>query len=206
MVLIILFGIIGGIFTPTEASIIAVLYAYLVGTLVYKRLNFKKTLAILLDAMKPSACLMVLIGFANLFGYILVSEQIPNQIASSILGFSDNKYVVLLLINILLILVGTFMETIAALLILFPILLKVAIGVDVDPIHFAIIALLNLIIGLTTPPLGVCLFVASGIGKVPLEKVSKANLPFLGISLLVLTLVTLFPDITLFLPRLILGD
>ncbi|MGD1946445.1 MAG: TRAP transporter large permease subunit, partial [Croceivirga sp.] len=86
------------------------------------------------------------------------------------------------------------------------ILLKVAIGVDVDPIHFAIIALLNLIIGLTTPPLGVCLFVASGIGKVPLEKVSKANLPFLGISLFVLTLVTLFPDITLFLPRLILGE
>ena len=206
MTFIILFGIIGGVFTPTEASIIAVLYAYLVGTLVYKRLNFKKTLAILLDAMKTSASLMVLIGFANLFGYILVSEQIPNQIASSILGFSDNKYVVLLLINILLILVGTFMETIAALLILFPILLKVAIGVDVDPIHFAIIALLNLIIGLTTPPLGVCLFVASGIGKVPLEKVSKANLPFLGISLLVLTLVTLFPDITLFLPRLILGD
>ncbi|MEP2239423.1 MAG: TRAP transporter large permease [Maribacter sp.] len=206
MTFIILFGIIGGVFTPTEASIIAVLYAFLVGTFVYKRLNFKKTMAILIDAMKTSASLMVLIGFANLFGYILVSEKVPHEISNMILGFSDNKYVVLLLINLLLILVGTFMETIAALLILFPILLKVALSVDIDPIHFAIIALLNLIIGLTTPPLGVCLFVASGIGKVPLEKVSKANLPYLGISFLVLILITLFPQITLFLPDLFMGD
>ncbi len=206
MTFIILFGIIGGVFTPTEASIIAVLYAFLVGTFVYKRLNFKKTMAILIDAMKTSASLMVLIGFANLFGYILVSEKVPHEISNMILGFSDNKYVVLLLINLLLILVGTFMETIAALLILFPILLKVALSVDIDPIHFAIIALLNLIIGLTTPPLGVCLFVASGIGKVPLEKVSKANLPYLAISFLVLILITLFPQITLFLPDLFMGD
>ena len=206
MTFIILFGIIGGVFTPTEASIIAVLYAFVVGAFVYKKLNFKRTMAIIIDAMKTSASLMVLIGFANLFGYILVSEKVPHEISNMILGFSDNKYVVLLLINILLILVGTFMETIAALLILFPILLKIAISVDVDPIHFAIIALLNLIIGLTTPPLGVCLFVASGIGKVPLEKVSIANLPYLGISFLVLIIVTLFPEITLFLPELLMGD
>ena len=206
MTFIILFGIIGGVFTPTEASIIAVLYAFVVGAFVYKKLNFKRTMAIIIDAMKTSASLMVLIGFANLFGYILVSEKVPHEISNMILGFSDNKYIVLLLINILLILVGTFMETIAALLILFPILLKIAISVDVDPIHFAIIALLNLIIGLTTPPLGVCLFVASGIGKVPLEKVSIANLPYLGISFLVLILVTLFPQITLFLPELLMAD
>ena len=109
---------------------------------------------------------------------------------------------VLLLINILLIFVGTFMETIAALLILFPILLKVAITVGVDPIHFAVIAVLNLIIGLTTPPVGVCLFVASSIGKISIGKVSRASLPFLAVSLIVLTLVTLIPEISLFLPGL----
>ena len=202
MTFIILYGIIGGIFTPTEASIIAVVYALIIGKFVYKKLNFKNVQVVLLDSMKTSASLMVLVGFANLFGYILITEQIPQSISSGILGFTTNKYAVLLLINLLLIVVGTFMETIAALLILFPILLKVAVGVDVDPIHFAIIAVLNLIIGLTTPPVGVCLFVASSIGKISIGAVSKAGLPFLLVSLLVLALVTLFPAISLTLPNL----
>ena len=202
MTFIILFGIIGGVFTPTEASIIAVIYALLVGAFIYKKLNLKNVQIILLDSMKTSASLMVLIGFANLFGWILITEQLPQIISGEILNFSDNKYVVLLLINILLILVGTFMETIAALLILFPILLKVAMAVEVDPIHFAVIALLNLMIGLTTPPLGVCLFVSSSIGKVSIGAVSKAGLPFLAVSLVVLIFVTLFPEISLFLPGL----
>ncbi len=204
MTFIILFGIIGGIFTPTEASIIAVVYAFIIGTLVYKKLDVKKTLVIVLDSMKTSASLMVLIGFANLFGWILITEQLPQTVSSGILNFSENKYVVLLLINLLLILVGTFMETLAALLILFPILLKVALAVDVDPIHFGVIALLNLMIGLTTPPLGICLFVSASIGKVSIEKVSKAGLPFLLVSLLVLVLVTLFPALSLWLPQLFL--
>jgi len=202
MTFIILFGIIGGIFTPTEASVIAVVYALVIGRFVYGRLNFKNVQVVLLDSMKTSASLMILVGFANLFGWILITEQIPQTISSEILGFSDNRYVVLLLINLLLIVVGTFMETIAALLILFPILLKVAMAVDVDPIHFAVIAILNLIIGLTTPPVGVCLFVASSIGKVSIGNVSKAGFPFLLVSLLVLVLVTIFPEISLFLPNL----
>lgn len=204
MTFIILFGIIGGVFTPTEASIIAVLYAVLVGLLVYRKLNFRKIQVIVLDSMKTSASLMVLIGFANLFGWILVTERLPQLISAEILGFTTNKYLVLLLINLLLIFVGTFMETIAALLILFPILLKVAATVGVDPIHFAVIAVLNLIIGLTTPPVGVCLFVASSIGKVSIGKVSKASLPFLAVSLIVLILVTLIPELSLFLPQLIM--
>lgn len=202
MTFIILYGIIGGIFTPTEASIIAVAYALIIGRFVYKRLNFKNVQVIVLDSMKTSASLMVLVGFANLFGFILITEQIPQTISNEILGFTTNKYVVLLLINLLLIVVGTFMETIAALLILFPILLKVALAVDVDPIHFAIIAVLNLIIGLTTPPVGVCLFVASSIGKISIGEVSKAGFPFLLVSLAVLVLVTLFPVLSLFLPEL----
>ena len=202
MTFIILFGIVGGIFTPTEASIIAVIYALLVGAFVYKKLNLRNIQVVILDSMKVSASLMVLIGFANLFGWILITERLPQLVSSEILEFTNNKYLVLLLINILLIFVGTFMETIAALLILFPILMKVAMTVGVDPIHFAVIAVLNLIIGLTTPPVGVCLFVASSIGKISIGKVSKASLPFLAVSLIVLTLVTLFPEISLFLPRL----
>ena len=206
MTFIILFGIIGGVFTPTEASIIAVLYALLVGRLIYKKLNFRNLPVIVLDAMKTSASLMVLIGFANLFGWILVVERLPQWVSGEILNISQNKYVVLLLINLLLIFVGTFMETIAALLILFPILLQVATTVGVDPIHFAVIAVLNLIIGLTTPPVGVCLFVASSIGKISITKVSKASLPFLAVSIVVLILVTIFPELSLTLPELFMKD
>jgi len=202
MTAIILLGIIGGIFTPTEASVIAVIYALMVGTFIYRKLTWARIQVVILDSMKTSASLMVLIGFANLFGWILITERLPQFISAEILNFSENRYVVLLLINLLLIFVGTFMETIAALLILFPILLQVATSVGVDPIHFAVIAVLNLIIGLTTPPVGVCLFVASGIGKISLGKVSKASLPFFGISLVVLLLVTLFPELSLYLPSL----
>ena len=200
---LILYGIIGGLFTPTEASVVAVLYALVVGTFVYGRLTPKRTLAVVLDSMRTSAALMVLIGFANLFGYLLITERLPQLVSAQILAVSDNPYVVLLLINLLLIAVGTFMETIAALLILFPILLGVATSVGVDPIHFSVIALLNLMIGLTTPPLGVCLFVAAGIGKVSIGEVSRAGFPFLLVSLAVLTLVTLWPGLSLWLVRLV---
>ncbi|MEM9526377.1 MAG: TRAP transporter large permease, partial [Bacteroidota bacterium] len=171
MTVIILYGIIGGFFTPTEASIVAVLYALVIGIFVYRKLTFRRAIVVVLDSMRTSASLMVLIGFANLFGYLLIVEELPQIVSNQILTFSDNPYVVLLLINLLLIFVGTFMETIAALLILFPILLKVALAVGIDPIHFSVIALLNLMIGLTTPPLGVCLFVAAGIGKVSIGAV-----------------------------------
>jgi len=202
MTFIIIFGIVGGVFTPTEASIIAVVYALIIGIFIYKKLTWKNLPIIVLDSMKTSASLMILVGFANLFGWILITERLPQLISSEILDFTTNKYLVLLFINLLLIFIGTFMETIAALLILFPILMKVAVTVEVDPIHFAVIAVLNLMIGLTTPPVGVCLFVASSIGKISISTVSKSSLPFLAVSLFVLILVTLFPQISLFLPEL----
>ena len=202
MTFIIIFGIVGGVFTPTEASIIAVIYALLIGAFIYRKLSLKNLPVIVLDSMKTSASLMILVGFANLFGWILITERLPQLISSEILNFTTNKYLVLLFINVLLIFIGTFMETIAALLILFPILMKVAMTVEVDPIHFAVIAVLNLMIGLTTPPVGVCLFVASSIGKISISTVSKSSLPFLVVGLIVLTLVTLFPQISLFLPGL----
>ncbi len=202
MTLVILFGIIGGVFTPTEASIVAVIYAVGIGLFVYRELKLKMIPKIILDSAKMTAALMVLVGFANLFAWIMIVEEIPQLIADSLLNLTQNKFLLLLLINLLLLFVGAFMETIAALLILFPVLLGVALHVGVDPIQFAVIMVMNLVIGLTTPPVGVCLFVASSIGKISLEKISRAGLPFLIVSLIVLLLVTYIPEITLFLPGL----
>ncbi|RMG23548.1 MAG: TRAP transporter large permease [Bacteroidetes bacterium] len=202
MTVIILVGIIGGMFTPTEASIIAVLYALLIGWVVYGRLNWKRLSVVVIDSMKTSASLMVLVGFANLFGWILITEQVPQTIAAQLQSITQQPWLILLLINLLLIFVGTFMETIAALLIMFPLLLKVALAVGIDPVQFAVIAVLNLIIGLTTPPVGVCLFVASSIGKTSVGRVSRAGFPFLLVSLLVLLLVSYIPQISLWLPSL----
>ncbi len=204
MPVVILLGIVSGFFTPTEASIVAVGYALFVGLVIYRQLKFADVKKILLKSSVTTASLMVLVGFANLFAWIMASEQIPQTLADSLLSITDNKYLLLLLINLLLLFVGAFMETITALLILFPVLLKIAISTGVDPIQFAVIAVLNLVIGLTTPPVGVCLFVSSGIGKISLGKISYATLPFLAVSLIVLMLVTYIPQISLFLPSLLL--
>ncbi|MBB1271893.1 TRAP transporter large permease [Psychromonas sp. SR45-3] len=198
---LILFGIVGGFFTPTEASIVASFYAVVLGLYVYKGLKFKDLPKILLSTAITSASLMVLVGLANVFGWILTSEKIPQMISNLILGISENPIIVLLIINLLLLFVGTFMETIAALIILFPTLLGVAVGVGVDPIHFGIIAVLNLMIGLSTPPVGVCLFVASSISGISMEKVSKAIIPFIICNLIVLMLVTYIPELSLWLPK-----
>lgn len=205
LTVLILFGILGGVFTPTEASIAAVLYAVIVGKFIYKELKFKELPKILLDSMVGTSAIMLLVGFANIFAWILTSQQVPQAIAQGVLGISQNKYIVLILINLLLLLVGTFMETIAALVILFPVLLGIVIPLGVNPIQFGVIVVLNLIIGLTTPPVGVCLFVASSIGKISMGEAIKAIIPFLLISLVVLGMVTFIPAISLYLPNLILG-
>ncbi len=202
MTLVILFGILSGYFTPTEASIVAVVYALLVGLFIYRDLKVHQLPKILLDSMVSTAGIMVLVGFANLFGWVLVSEQIPQLVADTILSISENPIVVILLLNLLLLFVGTFMETIAALVILFPVLMPVAIQVGMDPVHFGVMMVLNLMIGLSTPPVGVCLFVASSIGKVSIGRASVALLPFLGVSLVVLLLVSFVPQLTMYLPSL----
>ncbi|MDQ0338040.1 tripartite ATP-independent transporter DctM subunit [Caldalkalibacillus uzonensis] len=202
MVFIILYGILGGYFTPTEASIVAVIYAFVVGMFIYKELKIRDLPSILLRSMRSTASIMILVGLANLFGWILVSEHIPQLVANAILGISENKIIVILLINLLLLFVGAFMETIAALVILFPVLLPVATSVGMDPIHFGVMMVLNLIIGLSTPPVGVCLYVASSIGKVSIWQTTRALIPFLLVSLVVLLLVAFIPELTLFLPGL----
>lgn len=202
MTIIILWGILGGYFTPTEASIIAVIYALVIGIFVYKELPIKKIPSIMLSSMTTTASIMLLVGFANLFGWIMVSEQIPQLVADAILGISENPIIVILLINLLLLFVGTFMETIAALVILFPVLMPVAAQVGMDPVQFGVMMVLNLVIGLVTPPVGVCLFVASQIGKVPIGKAARELVPFIGVSLVVLMLVAFVPQVSLYLPSL----
>ncbi|MCE9662880.1 TRAP transporter large permease [Halomonas sp. M5N1S17] len=206
MTVIILYGIIGGFFTPTEASIVASLYALVVGMYVYKGLSWRKLPGILSDTVLTSSALLLLVGLANLFGWILTSEQVPQMIAALILSISENPIIVILILNLILLFVGAFMETIAALIILFPALLGVATGVGLDPVHFAVMAVLNLMIGLTTPPVGVCLFVVAGIGKLPMLTVARAIVPFLICNIGVLLLVSYVPAVSLWLPTLIMGE
>jgi tripartite ATP-independent transporter DctM subunit len=205
MTLIILVGIIGGIVTPTEASIIAVVYAMCVGFFVYKELRLRDLPRILRESVITTASIMVLVGCANIFAYILTKEQVPQMVAQGMLSITENRFVILLLINLLLLFVGCFMETIAALLILFPVLLQVATSVGVHPIHFGIIMVLNLVLGLTTPPVGVCLFVTSSIGRISLAQATRGVIPFLIVNLIVLALITYVPPLTLGLVSLVFG-
>ena len=159
---------------------------------------------IVIDSAVSSAAILALVGFANVFGWILVSERIPQMIAESVLSITDNKFVVILLINIVLLIVGMFMETIAALIILFVPLLALAQGVGIDPLHFATFAVLNLMIGLTTPPVGVCLFICANIAKLPLSPVIRAITPFIITNIIVLLLVSYIPGLATWLPAYLL--
>jgi tripartite ATP-independent transporter DctM subunit len=196
-------GLISGEVTPTETSIVASIYACLVGLFVYRGLKLRDLPRIVIDSAVSAAAILVLVGFANVFGWILASERIPQLLADTVFAITDNKYAVILLINLLLLFVGMFMETIAALIILFPTLIAVAQGVGVDPVHFATFAVLNLMIGLTTPPVGICLFICGNIAKVPLARVIVAIAPFLAVNIVVLLLVSFIPALSLWLPGLV---
>ncbi len=202
MPLILLGGILSGIFTPTEASIVTCAYALVVGVFIYREIRLRDVPRILWENMRSCASIIVLIGFANVFGYILTAERIPQMVATGILSITSSKVVVILLINIVLLFVGMFMESLAAILITFPVLLPVATAVGMNPVHFALMAIINLMIGLTTPPVGMCICTAAQIGRVSTYKAFKANIPFLITSLIVLLLVSFIPQITLFIPGL----
>lgn len=200
---IILGGIYGGIFTPTEAAAVAVAYGFIVGMFVYKDLRMRDLPDILCNAALITATSMIVMGTATTFGRILTMEQIPVKLAQEILAYSNNKYVVLGLINLLLLFVGCFMDTLAAIVILAPILWPVAQTVGVDMIHFGIIMIANLAIGFITPPLGVNLFVTCGIAKISLEDLVKAILPWFFAMLAVLVVITVCPWLSLWLPQLL---
>ncbi|MCS7234248.1 MAG: TRAP transporter large permease [Synergistetes bacterium] len=205
MIIIILGGILGGVFTPTEASVIAVVYAVIVGALVYKELRFKDLPKITVESIRMTTSIMLLVGFARLFAWIITTERIPQMVADWILNISTNPLVVILLINAVLLFVGCFMETIAALVIFVPVLMPVAMKVGMDPIHFSVMVVLNLVIGLCTPPFGVCLFVAASIARISLGELVRAIAPFLLVLIGVLMLVSYFPSLSLILPNLVYG-
>jgi C4-dicarboxylate transporter DctM subunit len=198
---IILGGILGGIFTPTEAAVVAVVYALLVSFLVYREIRWRDLPKIFIDSIVTTSIIMLVIANSAIFGWILANHQAPQAAAQIFLSISNNKWVILLLINLFLLFVGTFMETTASLIILTPVLLPLAVKVGVDPIHFGVVMVLNLVIGLITPPLGVCLFIACSIAKVTLEQIVKAILPFLIATIAVLFIVTYIPELSLWIPR-----
>ncbi|MBB5701030.1 tripartite ATP-independent transporter DctM subunit [Ochrobactrum daejeonense] len=200
MTALIVGGLLIGITTPTETAVVACLYAAVVGLFVYRELPVNRIPKIIIDSAISSAGILVLVGTANVFGWILVAERIPQTLANAVLSFTDNRFLVILLINILLLFVGMFMETIAALIILFVPLQALAMAVGIAPIHFACFAVLNLMIGLTTPPVGVCLFVASNVARLPLSPVIRAIIPYLVTNLIVLLMVSYMPPLATWLP------
>lgn len=200
MTALIVGGLLSGMMTPTETAVVACVYAFIVGAFIYRDLPLSAVPKIVIDSAVSSAGILALVGFANVFGWILVAERIPQTIAAAVLSLTENKYLIILLINLFLLVVGMFMETIAALIVLFVPLLTLAQSVGIDPVHFATFAVLNLMIGLTTPPVGVCLFVCAGIARLPLTPVVKAIAPFLLTNILVLLLVSYYPPLATWLP------
>ncbi|MGD2125039.1 MAG: TRAP transporter large permease [Desulfobacteraceae bacterium] len=198
---ILLGGILSGVFTPTEAAGVAVLYAVVVGFFVYRELKIKSFLKILYDTSLMAGAILIILAFAHLFGWILAAERVPEAVAVAITGFSKNPIIILLLVNALLLFVGTFMETLAAVILLTPILLPLTESIGIDPIHFGIIMVVNLNIGLATPPLGVCLIVASPLAEVSMERIARAILPFLAASIVILLLVTYIPELAMVVPK-----
>lgn len=198
---IILGGIYGGIMTPTESAAIAAAYGLLVGIFVYRGINRANFASIMVDCCVTSAVVIMLQAMAGIFGYVVAIESIPQQVAHIMLGFSNNKWVVLIIINLFLLFIGTFMEPAPATIILTPILVPIMISLGVDPIHFGVIMTLNLAIAFVTPPVGPNLFVASSVSGCGLGAMSRQVLPMLAVLFLVLVAVILFPDISLFLTR-----
>jgi|TARA_B110000211_G_scaffold231594_1_gene293453 C4-dicarboxylate transporter, DctM subunit len=202
---IIVGGIVGGIFTPTEAASVAVIAGLLISLFIYREIKFKDLPVIILKAATIASTVMLIIATANIFSWFIASQQIPQKISDFMLGFSDSKIWFLVNVNLLLLLIGMFMESISAILILVPVLMPVAIAFGVDPLHFGLIIILNLSIGMITPPYGITLFVASSIAERSIIDVSKKLILPLSMMLLVLILATYFPKIALYLPTTLLG-
>ncbi len=200
--IIILGGILGGFFTPTEAAAVAVFYAFFIGFFVTRTLCLSDLPDIFLNCAKSTGIIFLLMSTASILSFFLASERIPELLASAMLGVSKNPLIILFLINIILLIVGMFMDITAALLILAPIFHPIAVGMGVHPLHFAIIMVVTLNLGLMTPPLGACLFVVCGITDLTIEQVSKEILPFILMEVIVLFLITFLPAVSMSIPRL----
>jgi len=201
MIIVVIGGIIAGYFTATEAAAIAVVYA-LVLSFIYGHIKVQHLPRLLLRSVITSTIVLLLVGTSIGLSWVMSYQDIPQQVSEGLLGLSENKFVILIIINILLLLVGVFMDLSPAVLIFTPIFLPIVTNIGVDPIHFGIIMILNLSIGLCTPPVGTVLFIGSSISKIGIEKLIRPLLPIYAVMIFILLIITYFPQLTLWLPRL----
>ncbi|MBN6886788.1 tripartite ATP-independent transporter DctM subunit [Cytobacillus horneckiae] len=197
----IIFGILSGVFTATESAGVACFIALIVGIFFYKELKLKKFPKIFVSTVINTATVTFLIAMANIFGWMIAFEQIPQMIVDTMLAISDNPFVFLLMVNLALLIIGMFLDGIAALIILTPVFLPLITAFEIDPIHFGLIICINLTIGLLTPPVGTGLFIVSSIAEVKFERLIKAILPFLAVAIFMLFVITYWSDAVLIIPR-----
>jgi len=200
-VLIVVFGVVGGVFTATESAAIAVIYSLIVSVFIYKGLNWKGVWKALENCVDTLAIVLILISTSAVFGFCLTTLKVPELAANAITGLTDNPVIIALLINFILLFLGCIMDMAPIILICTPILLPIATSIGIDPIQFGIMIVLNCGIGLLTPPVGAVLFIGSAVGKVKLEKVVKATLPFYLCMIVTLLLITFVPQISMLLPN-----
>ncbi|MGM0826770.1 MAG: TRAP transporter large permease [Bacillota bacterium] len=198
---IIIFGILSGAFTATESAAIASLVAFIVGMLFYRELKWRKIPVILVNTVTATATVTFLIAMANIFGWMIAFEQIPQAIVTQMTSLSDNPFVFLLLVNILLLLLGAVLDGIAALIILVPVFMPLITAFEIDPIHFGVIICINLTIGLLTPPVGTGLFIVSSIADVKFERLVKATMPFLMMGIFILFIITYWEGAVMWIPN-----
>ncbi|NLK04861.1 MAG: TRAP transporter large permease, partial [Spirochaetales bacterium] len=203
-VLIVVFGVVSGVFTATESAAMAVIWAMIVSALVYKELTFREMWHVIERSLGTLAIVMILISTSQVFGWLLTYLRLPEMVANGILGLTNNPLMIMLILNVLMLVLGTIMDMSAIILVATPILLPIAIQAGMDPVHFGVVMILNLGIGLITPPVGGTLFVGSAVSGVPIEKLIKTLLPFLGVMVVVLLLITYVPGLIMFLPDLIM--
>ncbi|GLQ36180.1 ABC transporter permease [Amylibacter marinus] len=199
--IIIVGGIATGIFTPTEAAIAAVCYAMFLGLVVYKSLNWKHLVRVSIDTIETSASILMIIASAAVFAWILTSNQVAVLLGDALLGMTSNKQILLLIMMLMVLAIGLFMETIAAITILVPVLLPIALKAGIDPVHLGILVILNLMLGLLTPPVGMVLFVLSDVSGVKFSQCVRATMPFLVPLVAVLLMIAFIPEIALWLPN-----
>lgn len=203
--IILIGGIFTGVFTATEAAAVAAIYALVLGCFVYREISLRKLIRILRDTARDTAIITFILACATLYGWVLIRSRIPILFLESMVGLTQNPIVILLILNAALIVVGCFMETIAALNILVPVLAPLIVTVGIDPIQFGIVMVLNLMIGVLTPPFGLVLFVINKVSNVPLGRIIRATAPFFIPLVIVLLLITLVPELVTFLPNLVFG-
>ncbi|WP_437664768.1 TRAP transporter large permease [Sorangium sp. So ce1182] len=200
LILIVMGGILAGVFTATEASAVSVAYAFLLGTVFYREVKLKDVPRLLLKSAKTTAVVMILVGASQAMSWVLAFEQVPQGVSQAMLGISSSPVATLLIINVLLLVVGTFMDMTPAVLIFTPIFLPVVTGMGMNPVHFGVLMVTNLCIGLCTPPVGTCLFVGCGVGKTTIARVVRPMLPMFAAMIIALMFISYVPQLSLWLP------